>query len=564
MASFIDNLDIFRTGFTFSNQISTVFSKIFTLSYVVLFLYFAAMSLITITVDNKIEVTNVFTYETNYTSDVNTYKQMNIILYMQLYSNNATTLDDKEAQQLIDSNLDIKVYSINSAINRYQSNKLANYKCGQKQNMLLYCLTHEVNSLSDFISITFNKPILLPQSDFNDFLNSYTIRYHIDYYFIKDCSEENSFFKVGEVNNYLLTDNQVFKDNGLFGYISNTYGSFKLIFNNKSVNRDYIFFFNILRLNLDSSVFFSRNFVFDSFQYNKMITDDTNNLLSFSFNVMPLAQTYYFKYKKLQTSLAEAAGILNIIKFIGVTIIIILNFVRQHSHVAGQFYKNNMIFKKTLLSKPNSPLDSSASNNNLKPVSPFGLVPKKDNFVETRGRNEESSIPKILIRPRSSTGILSEEEQLQALVKSLRVKNNKLFNLVSFLKILCFGCCNKTRRTKFHIYKNLVYENLKRMDFMYFMEKIKQIDVLAYLLLDETQRAMLDFIDKEQVIYSTIYKSCVFRSKWNADLSENDKVQKLTRFIQRFRNNTCSELDRKFLQVINEDVTIIGKLGGRT
>jgi hypothetical protein len=581
MASFIDNLDIFRTSFTFSNRTSSIFSKMFTLSYVVLFIYFSTVSLINITVDNKIEVTNVFTYEDNYTTNLDTYKQMNIILYMQIYSNDSTTLDEKETLQLIDTKLDIKVFSINSFNNKYQTNKLSTFKCGQNQSILIYCLTYDINSMSDFLTIAFDKPVLLPQSDFDQYLADYTIRYHVDYYFTKAECDKKNFFKVGDIHSYLLKFNEVFKDNGLFGYLSNTYGSFKLIFNNRVTNGDYVFSFNILRLALDASVLLQKSFYFEAFQYNNMVTKPSHSLLSFTFKVMPLAQSYYFNYKKLQTSLAEIGGILNVVKFIGVTIILLINFVKQHSYIASQFYNNKIIFKERSSAKVLTPFDNSTSKVGLTPNElpvrlGLGVKSKTRNNIELSSPSKLSEghevnflnskfIHKKLSLPINLDNTLSEKEQLRALLRKLKVNLKNSFNIVSFLKIICLGYCLKARRTKFNIYRDMISENLKKMDFIYFMEKIKQIDILSYLLLDESQQVMMELVEKEQVIYDTAQKRCYISNKWSTEkFTESDKLQKLCQFVNKFRNNTCSELDKKFLEIINKEVAVIGKLKDRT
>jgi hypothetical protein len=576
MASFIEYLDIFRTSFTFSNRISSTFSKIFTISYVALFFYFTLSALLSIYVGNTINVTNVTTFDKQFSTTDDFYKQMHVILYIQLYANDGTALDEEATERIINSNLDIKISQINSHMSHYQTAHLNTYQCLSKHSILTYCLSYDINSISDFLSITFNKPLLVTTEEFNTFLDNYSIRFHIDYYFTKStCTSDFNFFKVEDIFAYLLQNNQNYDDNGIFDYVKNTYGFFTLNLNKKAINTSYEFSYNVLQLNLDSSVLMKQNYSFFAFQYNNRAIKTSRNLLSFRFQLLPLVETYYFSYKKIQTGLAEVAGLLNVIKFIGVTLIIVINFFKQHTSVTNQFYNKNIIFgrdpgkwayevppmssnvKNTILDTSN-PSGTVKKLNDYRKLSGLQLVQKQIEFKNERVYTFDSNLKLSKVEPKARV-VVTNVPQYKKYLDEFKIDKFR-FSSLATLRLLCLGKCIRSKRSSFKIYISMIFENLRKMDFMYMIDKVNQIDVITHLLLDDSQKALLKYIQKEQVYFDNSGNRTYFVSKHDKVLDDSQKIQAMSDFFNRVKGNRCSDVDRKLLSLLDEELITCSKI----
>jgi hypothetical protein len=587
--SLLENLDIFRTGFTFSNQTSTWFSKFFTFSYLALFIYFTASSVILIYFNNKIVVTNVTTFDKNInTSDTTFYKQMNIIFYIQLYANDGSVLTEKSTTELLSQYMSFKLSSYNSNFPNYfyKSNALEPNRCGGSGNMIVYCLTHSINSIHDHLAITLNKPILIDTDEFNNFINTYTMRFHIDYYFSKsNCNVKEIFFKTGDIFNYLLGNNQVFFDNGIFDYVKNTYNSFDLKFNKSMLYTNYQLNLNRLNLELDSGVFLSSRYEFRSFQFESIVVGETSNVLSFVFKVVPLLQSYYFRYSKIQTSLAEMAGLLNVFKFIGMFIVIIMNYIKQHNCLASKFYNKNIIMKEDMCSylhnknksemrilTPQNETNIRLNLNNVagdinKPVRktsrlkfktdkhPFGDNPHDLVFTLTHKFNIKKTSKRNVIPGNS------EKDNFGKYI-SEHMKDGGSFSDLSMISLLCWGKCFRRRRYEFNIFLDMIKENLRKMDFMYIMEKINQVNILTYLLLDDSQKEVMRYIQKDQIYYDNVDNKTYIVNKCEKRLTEDLRVEALSMYFSRVRGNNLTDVDKKLMGLIDEKLLICAKLDG--
>ncbi len=66
-------------------------------------------------------------------------------------------------------------------------------------------------------------------------------------------------------------------------------------------------------------------------------------------------------------------------------------------------------------------------------------------------------------------------------------------------KLFTWGNCSNKKKIQFKIVMKMIKKNFKKMEFIRLIENIQQIDVLTYLMLDETQKLLFKCVDKKQI-----------------------------------------------------------------
>jgi hypothetical protein len=638
-----DQIDIFRTDFKFSTTISSVFGKGFTILYLIAFIFFSIQAIIIVFMDNTMSVSNITTYDADFIKNDSVYYQrMNIIVYIQLYSNANSILDQAETTRLLDTYLQATTSSFENDKMIYRIKPLGANQCGVVGSMAVYCLSYDVYTKDDFLSINFNKPVLASQDSFDKFIQDYTIRFHINYYFTQPGCKTPYFFKTGELNQYLISRNVNFHSGNIFEYILTTHGSHTVKFS-KDHRTENSITFNFKNMNLvyDTSVLIGETHYFNSFVLGSKVFETTTNLISFNFRILPIIETYIFRYKKLQASFAEIGGIMGVFRFAGYFLIVIINNVKQQLYFSELMYKKNIVFSDDVVKnlhdllrnkvagqgggkelfrgvtfgnmvKPsdinielNKSIDGERKKRvigdikqdnpeeNVLTIEPDNIENQNndevakhimDNLEQDQGNREIKGVDnhknEINVKPDVEEDNLAVkvEPKLYRITEDLHLKEvfnpkaekvlNKLklgrlflgaasskpFNLGSVICLHFCGKFRKSRKVEADIIQSMFDYNTKKMDYINILEKIERIDVLTYILLNDNQKFLLKYVDKFRLFYDTKDNKAIVTSKYNQKTEKINKLKGFETFFQNVKNNTCSFIDKKLFEILDEDL----------
>lgn len=635
MASIWDYADIFKTNFTFSNKISSSFGKFFTFSYLVLFLYMSISAILYIFIQNNIVVTTIDTYDQNFnTNNEQYYKRLNLILYLSIFTTSGGALNKSETLRVYNNFFQNQVSSIQSQNYYYQKKTLSSYACGQKENILIFCVDYDISNLHDFIFVSFSKNSILNEKDKEEFFSKYSMNVHVDYYFMDPC-DNKVFFENKELEIFIKEKNKVFDQNKVLDYIRNTFGTYTIRINEtfiKGGGKNILVNFKTIKLQLDSGVILSKKDYFNSFVFHKQDSDFSANILTMTFKLSPLVQIFQFKYKKIQESFAEIAGVMGFIKFLGVLFILSINFLKEHTFFSNTIFKRKVIFinslhttngnktpekelknngsnkKQIFYNKVKKPTEENASgiseNKTLERIHIFNKAKDSSNFeaernIQNQPNNNsytnvykkyegqidgmfnlkdnlefEPTVIRInteivrknintdMTQPKSSANRLQQTEmfeinrtKIERYIKSQQVINDTKFSICSIFSILVCGKCRKSKKMQNKLLVEMIFENMKKMDFFRIVKTQTRLDIMGYLLLSDRQREVMKFIEKEQAVYDKATNKVSFFKKYKNNYDKNKKVELIYDYCKSIKDNQCSEVDRKLFFLLDEDFT---------
>ena len=132
----LDILDIFRTSYSFSNNISSTTGKMATVIYLVLFLYLSLNSIITVMSRSDKNVVMQQTYNNMFTTSSDYYKKLNIIFSVGVYRTDNALVTNP--QDVLSEFLTIKISSINSQCLKYKIDDFVNSQIYTNLNTVTY------------------------------------------------------------------------------------------------------------------------------------------------------------------------------------------------------------------------------------------------------------------------------------------------------------------------------------------------------------------------------------------------------------------------------------------
>lgn len=102
----------------------------------------------------------------------------------------------------------------------------------------------------------------------------------------------------------------------------------------------------------------------------------------------------------------------------------------------------------------------------------------------------------------------------------------------------------------------MIERNLEQLDIMKVQNKLKLIDVIAYLLLEKHQFHLLKFVEKEQVVYDCLSDQVSFVSKYNMDSLGPNFEEGAKTYFQMMKESPeqATLIDQKLYSVLDEKI----------
>jgi hypothetical protein len=415
-ASLWDIMDMFNTQFSFSNRVSSSTGKIATFFYVVFFMYLSIVALLSVFSRRYKNVFTQQTYDLNFSTDAEYYKKLHVIIGIAVYRNDNILVTN--ADSLLKQYFNFQMSYISSNCIDYRTSNFYDKKISENNNLVTYFTTYDINTLNDFLKISIDKSVLKTDADIDEFFKKYRIKFHLDYYFLKD--KEILIQKTRELFKTLSNENPLFLEYEIIDYIYRTKNQDYLIINSKNYQaalNNIKYSFNPFILKLDPEIILSSSYEFKGFNLESKVKDEfSSSLASFLFKLSPRAETFSFSYKKISASFAEIAGIMNVVKFVLYFGIIIMTFIKRNQFFMNELYHNEILVKKFRTNRNFQTQYGSYSDN-------AALLPKEKKEEEFRGKNN-------LIKD-SSENTLSKQISIITRRFSLS-KNSKTFNIHKF------------------------------------------------------------------------------------------------------------------------------------
>ena len=84
---------------------------------------------------------------------------------------------------------------------------------------------------------------------------------------------------------------------------------------------------------------------------------------------------------------------------------------------------------------------------------------------------------------------------------------------------------------------------------------MKDIDILLYVLLNEKQRHLLKYVQKEEICYNEKTEKINYYAKYKNNLSKEKKLEIVTNFIEEGkRGELTDEVDMKIFECLDENL----------
>lgn len=601
MASIWDQLDIFQSGYTFSNKISSSWGKAFTLVYFGLFMYLTVSGMLKVVTRTDKTILLENRLNSKFTTDSSYYKNLHVIFNVGVYRNDNVLVTNPE--EILKEFLTIKITNINSQCLKYKIDSLYNYKVYSNNNLVTYFTSYDINSLNDFFKITVDKQLLKTDAELNEFLNTYKIRVHLDYYFLQTTNTYLT--KLEDYETLLKDNNPVYFQYDLLDYLTTTKGSKAIRLDNQSIlaKQNYILSFNAYNLSIDPNILFSDSYLFNSFVLENIITNDyDNSLSSFEFKLSPIMKTYNFGFKKISNSIAEIAGLMNSVQFMFYVIITFVSVIKRNQYFSTNIFSKNVIVKniKEIVDLYNNKdlklksiyeprlmkkiVEQNCSSNNqvslydrnIQIISYLGMNRKAEQIkiiqssaanLETKGNQVNKLVEKVYymddnmnLQPRKNPTL--KGDKISNILNFLeRSRNNKIINfpILSFFKQNICTCCSRSMNSKVSrkIFFNFMSRNIEKMDMIQIQNKLDLIDILKYLLLDRNQLTLLSLVEKEQMVIDYETKEVSFQQKYSQDFSQDETINTLIQMNENMKRDTLSVIDKKLLSILDTELVSI-------
>ena len=147
-----------------------------------------------------------------------------------------------------------------------------------------------------------------------------------------------------------------------------------------------------------------------------------------------------------------------------------------------------------------------------------------------------------------------KEDLLEYDLKHKSLKDSKFSTCSIFYIYLCF--CSKPKQQMYvrrKLYISMIKKNSKLLDVFKIQKKLRLLDILIYLILDERQFGLLKYISKEQMLYNTEKDDFSFICKYKNYMDKDKMYEHFNSYIEDIKASRLSEKDVKLLNVLDDD-----------
>ncbi len=399
---FFDYLDFFKAEYHFSNRTSSAAGKMMTLGYLVVFLYLSLQAVITVLNYTDKFFSKTTTFDNLLVKDgINTLNHLHMIAYVQIISRSGLPMDHNFRKNIFLEYFASQVSNLKS--NKYSYNKkdLIDYLCNDKSQTLIFCINFNINSINDFIFITINKAQAKNPRQFKEFFDKYSLRIHIDHYYLRAC-ETKFYFDLDNWNEHMTNLFPAMLKFHLFDYIVNSKGYYAEALTN--INYDTGLSNVELNYKLDALEIDTDPMVSSPKKINtlRVLTEKiikSPNLFSFNIKMVQTKDNYSFVWLKLPQAFANVMGIMEACKFCFIVFNLLFNFLLQNLAMFDYFYTRKINFIKEDLAEDPSQLITVIpfqGNNSVELTNKIELSEKGLNLSDNKTKKEkESSKEKI-------------------------------------------------------------------------------------------------------------------------------------------------------------------------
>ena len=185
---FFDYMDFFKSEYFFSNRTSSVMGKLMTVSYMIVFFYLTVQAVINVLNYSDKFFTKITSYDNRVLhNDSRTLNHLHLISYVQVISKSGLPMSHEFRKNLFAQYFTAQVSSLKSENYLYAKKNLLDYLCDEKSETLIFCFDFKFNSVDDFIFMSINKESTITPLQFEQFFSKYSLRIHIDHYFLRAC-----------------------------------------------------------------------------------------------------------------------------------------------------------------------------------------------------------------------------------------------------------------------------------------------------------------------------------------------------------------------------------------
>jgi len=344
---FFDYMDFFKAEYNFSNRTSSIAGKMMTFGYMVVFIYLSVQAII-----NVLNFSDrFFSKTTSYDNIIvengpNTLNHIHLISYVQLISKSGLPMDRDFRINLFNEYFTAQISSLKSNEYHYSKKNLLDYLCDSKSEILIFCFDFNFNSIDDFLFISINKAQSKNPSEFKNFFDMYSLRIHVDHYFLRSC-ENKFFYNLSEWNTHMTSLFPEFVEFKLFDYIVNSKGYYTESLTNINYetglsNTEISYKLDDLTLDTGPLVMNTRSIKLLSVANEKIVKSP--NLFSFNVAMISTRDTYSFVYLKLPQAFANVMGIMEACKFVFIILAMVINFLLQNLALFDYFYVRKLKF----------------------------------------------------------------------------------------------------------------------------------------------------------------------------------------------------------------------------
>jgi len=94
-----------------------------------------------------------------------------------------------------------------------------------------------------------------------------------------------------------------------------------------------------------------------------------------------------------------------------------------------------------------------------------------------------------------------------------------------------------------------------KSDIFSIFNKLREVDIALYLLLNENQRHLVSYIQKEQIVFNEKTEKINYYAKYKNNFSQEKKVEVLANFIdQGKRGELTNEIDQKIFDCLDTNL----------
>ena len=344
---FFDYMDFFKSEYFFSNRTSSVAGKMMTFSYMIVFFYLTVQAIINVLNYSDKFFTRTTSYDIHtLQNDPRTLNHLHLIAYVQVISKSGLPMSHQFRKNLLSQYFSSQVSSLKSEKYLYSKKNLLDYLCDDKSETLIFCVDFNINSIDDFIYITINKEPTITPTQFEQFFSKYSLRIHIDHYFLRSC-ETNFFFDLDNWRTHMQTLFPEMVKYNLFDYLVNSKSYYAESLSNINYqtglsNSDISYQVDDLSLDTDPLFSKSSNIKALSVLQEKIIRSP--NLFSFNIKMVSTRNSYGFIYLKLPQAFANVIGIMEACKFMFIVVNLLMNFLLQNLTYFDYFYTRKVKF----------------------------------------------------------------------------------------------------------------------------------------------------------------------------------------------------------------------------